>query len=228
MLAIRQFDAEIKKTEIDNVTITADGSKHIFVYAFIYALFSGRKVVLNNVPAITDTEFLLEYAVAAGAEIEYDRDKKKIIVYEKVKENLISTPMVVNCRSSLLVLAMHYMEFSTARMINAVGGCQLGERKIDQHIRLWNCLGAKVSIGHEISLVKEIESLHSFGFELDTTMGSICALYAMEKGLLRTADNISVRPEVLDLCNFLSCFGRRIKIIGRKGNEAAFSGCCCV
>lgn len=209
-LSVKDVSAVITKREnVSDVTICASGSKHIFIYAFLYAVFqNSAQVLLKNVPRISDTDFLVEYALRAGADINYDRDKNTILVKKPISENIICTPYILNCRSSLIAITTHLLRFSHVSVLNSLGGCRIGERKIDQHIKLWEKIGADVYVNDFISLNIDRHSTPSeLTFDIDTTMGSAASVIALANGSITKINNASIRPEIMELINFISLFG---------------------
>ena len=213
MIAVNDVSATIRKIkEVDNVAIKTSGSKHVFVYSFLFALLCSKNVVLNNVPNISDTDFLIEYAVKAGANVTYDKENQSITITKGIERNTIWTPFVVNCRSSLIAVTLHAIIFSKSYLVNSIGGCKIGERKIDQHIRLWKALGGEVSIGDTISVeIFERKCCEDFVFDIDTTMGTVCALFALSQRRLLKVTNPSQRPEIIYLVEFMNKLGYPIR-----------------
>ena len=214
MIALNDISALIKKKEnVDNVVIQASGSKHVFIYSFLFALMSSNtKVIFDNVPNISDTDFIIEYATKAGAVVFYDKDKNCVEITRGIQKNIVWTPFVVNCRSSLIAITVHALLFSKCCIANSLGGCKIGERKIDQHVKLWNALGGEVSIDEFISLeIDNQECCENFIFDIDTTMGTVSALFALSQGRLLKVANPSRRPEIISLVEFMNILGYPIK-----------------
>jgi len=209
-LSINDMGAIVtRKNKVSKGKIFVSGSKHIFIYAFLFSIFQNQTIVeLKNVPDISDTTFLVEYAKFAGAEIDYDKNEKKILIRKGITRNRICTPYILNCRSSLIALTLHFLKFSNVSILNSFGGCKIGERKIDQHIKLWKELGAEIYINDCIILRGTSQKkINVFSFDIDTTMGSVAALFALANGKITKINNISIRPEIIELINFLSLFG---------------------
>lgn len=216
-----QWELDAVNKNSDVIELRVGGSKHAFLYIFLAALFETEKaypVVLENVPNITDVYYVCEYAKKAGAEIERCMLRKKIWIYRGVYKNIICTEYVLNCRTALLALTLHALKFGKAKIVNRLGGCAIGERNIDQHIRLWDALGFEVVINDRyLMLNKGIkENREEFLFEIDTTMGSVAAIYGMRHGYLTSVKNTSTRPEINALIEFVILCGCNMH---RKGRE---------
>lgn len=217
-LSVKDVSAIITKREnVSDVTVSISGSKHIFIYAFLYSVFQNdAQVLLKNVPSISDTEFLVEYALCAGAELEYDKRKNTILVKKPISKNIICTPYILNCRSSLVAITTHLLRFSCATVLNSFGGCRIGERKIDQHIKLWEKIGAEVSVNDCISLKKDKDNIPSeLTFDIDTTMGSAAGIIALANGSITKINNASIRPEIIELIDFITLFGFKFSMSDR-------------
>ncbi|MFI3166495.1 MAG: NUDIX domain-containing protein [Bacillota bacterium] len=188
------------------VSLSASGSKHSFIYTFLLSIFLNKKVIINNVPEISDVIFLLDYAVLAGAKIEYNKMEKMITINEGIKKNMISTPFVVNCRSALLAVTLHLLRFGYVKVPNLLGGCKIGNRQIDQHVELWKKMGGSVKIDDfiEISFLADTTFIEEFSFDFDTTMGTVAGIFCMYEGKIGMINNISVRPEVQYLIEFIN------------------------
>lgn len=205
----------------EEIQLHVGGSKHIFIYVFLASLFEKDEkmpIILKNVPNISDVSFLYQYAIDAGADVEWNSEEKDITINRGILLNNINPAYVVNCRSSLIAFTLHAIRFGEATMINDIGGCKLGERKIDQHCRLWNSMGYVFSVENsEMSLKRKKDYMLNdcFRFELDTTMGTVAALYALSHGMVKKIDNASIRYEIDELINFYNCLGYKIQRINR-------------
>lgn len=204
--------------------ITAQGSKHAFLYIFLAALFEPEgnfPIKIRNVPHISDTYYISQYAQSAGAEIQFDATKNTMEVFRGVRKNVIVTQYVINCRSALLAFALHAMRFGTARMYDGLGGCPIGRRKIDQHIKLWTSIGFSFRKKADYLELERRDfaspsNQHPFAFDCDTTMGSVAAIYALRHGYLSHSENISTRMEISSLIEFYNKCNVRIERSNRR------------
>ena len=89
MIALNDITAIVRKIEdVDHAVIQVSGSKHVFVYSFLFALLSNNeKVVFDNVPNISDTDFIIEYARKSGAIILYDKDNSHLEIQRGIQKN---------------------------------------------------------------------------------------------------------------------------------------------
>ena len=190
------------------VEIRVSGSKHAFLYIFLGALFEPEEsypVTLENVPDITDVYYVCEYALAAGAELNINIEESTITILHGVHKNIILTEYVLNCRSSLLAFTLHALRFGFARIYNCLGGCRIGERNIDQHVRLWNSIGFVFEEDGnyiQLKLDNKIKKTETFSFDMDTSMGSVAAIYCLRHGWIKYLKNISTRIEIDALLRF--------------------------
>ena len=205
-----------------DIELRVSGSKHIFIYVFLAALFEQDEkmpITLNNVPEISEVSFLYQYAVDAGAEVERNAEEKSITIHSGVKVNHISPAYVINCRSALIAFTLHAIRFGEASMRNDIGGCRLGERKIDQHCRLWDAIGyvfSEENTEMHLKRTKDHRSNDCFTFAFDTTMGTVAAIYALRHGGIANIENASTRYEIDELIRFYRCLGYEIERTGRS------------
>lgn len=200
-----------------SVEIAVNGSKHAFIYIFLGALFEPEKkypIVLENVPDITDVYYVCEYARGAEAELKVDSKKNTITIMQGVKKNIILTEYVLNCRSALLAFTLHAIKYGYAKMYNGIGGCRIGERNIDQHIRLWNSIGFDFEENENYMQLQlnspTTKKADIFSLNLDTTMGSVAAIYCLRHGWIKRLENTSTRVEIDALIEFYARCGCRM------------------
>lgn len=190
--------------------IHVHGSKHVFIYCFISALYLDKcNIKFQNVPDITDVDYIIDYATYAGANLNYDKLNHELILHRGISKNRILTSYVVNCRSSLLAVTLHAIKFGSVDICSQFGGCKLGERKIDQHVKLWKALGFDVKEYNSKLILNrsnysKSSTCKSFKLDIDTTMGSVACLMASSFGEIEQIFGLSNKPEVKALIDFLS------------------------
>jgi UDP-N-acetylglucosamine 1-carboxyvinyltransferase len=201
------------------IAIAVEGSKHAELYILIAALIGDTpEICIENVPPISDIEFFMDYAVAAGAKVVHDRVAKKIHILSCITHNHIPTEFIYNCRSSLLALTIHAIRFGEVTIPLKFGGCKLGDRPIDQHILVWKAAGFSVEQkdGH-ITLrrvTKDPDGICTL--VINSTMATVAAAYMIAAGLLKTCRNANNRPEIQALISFLRELGTEVKMEGNN------------
>ena len=128
-----------------------------------------------------------------------------------------SYELVRRMRASILVLAPLISKRGEAK-VSLPGGCAIGERPIDQHIKALRAMGANIDIKHGfvIAECKALKGTEIF-FDVNTVTGTenviMAAVLAKGKTII---NNAAQEPEVIDLCNFLNKMGAQISGIGTK------------
>lgn len=220
-----KIDCRFERIEIPDqaVEIYVKGSKHAFLYIFLAALFEEEQsfpIVLDNIPKISDLYYICRYAEAAGAKMQFGTNS--IHILSGVCSNIILTEYTINCRTALLAFTLHALTFGSAKMFNRLGGCVIGERQIDQHIRLWNALGFRYETnGDCLSLIQEKkeDTCGTFSLDFDTTMGTVAAIFCLRHGKLKRIENASTRPEVHEVIRFYSKCNQNIQRDGRMVSQ---------
>ena len=222
-----KIDCRFERIETPDqaVEIYVKGSKHAFLYVFLAALFEEEEsfpIVLDNIPNISDLYYICRYAETAGARIEVGTNSIQIL--NGVCSNIILTEYTINCRTALLAFTLHALTFGSARIYNRLGGCVIGERQIDQHIRLWNALGFRFETDGDylsLKLEKKEAACGMFSLDFDTTMGTVAAIFCLRHGKLKRIENASTRPEVNEVIRFYSKYSPNIQRDGRTVSQIA-------
>jgi UDP-N-acetylglucosamine 1-carboxyvinyltransferase len=199
-------------------SIEVSGSKNAVLPCLAAALLTSGTVVLKNVPMIRDVDVMVEILKALGAEVSISKEEHKITV--KVDE--VHTFEIPETLSKLLRASTLFMGPMLARAgrvrLYGYGGCPIGKRPIDLHLKAFKSLGAVVEESTEYIEIKA-ERLKGSKIEL-----SFPSVGATENALMAAALadgeteilNIAIEPEVLDLASMLRKMGARIEIDARK------------
>jgi UDP-N-acetylglucosamine 1-carboxyvinyltransferase len=194
-------------------TIHVAGSKNAALPILAATLLTSEKVVLHNVPDLSDVRFMVEILQHQGAEITQPKKGIWIIQARKIMHR---TPydLVRKMRASVCLLGALVGRLRQAEMA-IPGGCVIGPRPIDLHLKGLEALGCTVSV--ENGLVT-IDAQHSKG---DTVfmggpMGSTVTgtaniiMAATTTPGVTTIESAAQEPEVVDLCTFLIKIGAKI------------------
>ncbi len=179
------------------------------------ALVKGR-CVIDNVPNIKDVDVIVEILRLLGAEVKYEKDGVLDIDCTNLDKTEATQPIVRKMRASYYLLGVLLGRFKKAD-VALPGGCDFGGRPIDQHIKGFEALGAKVTIQHGIVSAVAEDGLWGDNIYLDVvSVGAtinimLCAVLA--EGLT-VIDNAAKEPHVVDLANFLNSMGANIKGAG--------------
>lgn len=200
-------------------SIPVEGSRHAALYILITALISDTpEICVENVPPISDIEFFMAYAKAAGAKVVRDETAKTIHIMGSIEHNRIPTEFIYNCRSSLLAMTIHAIRFGEVTITPNFGGCKLGDRPIDQHILVWEAAGFSVEQKDEHITLRHVaknpEAICTLS--IDSTMASVAAACMIAAGLLKECHNANYRPEIQSLIAFLRELGTEVKMEGNN------------
>jgi UDP-N-acetylglucosamine 1-carboxyvinyltransferase len=212
-------------------SVDINGAKNSAVAILPAAIMASEgKCLIDNVPDIEDVHCLERILVSLGCSVnKIDNNTLEIDASDVISVEAC-TDDVRRMRASYYFIGALLSRFKKAR-VELPGGCPIGVRPIDQHIKGFEALGAKVSIEHGAVTV-EAEHLHGANIFFDVvTVGAtinvmIAATLAEGTTIL---ENVAKEPHVVDVANFLNSMGADIKgagtdVIRVKGVEK-LSGC---
>jgi len=176
-----------------------------------------RASLLEEVPHLEDVATISEIIRSIGAKTEYNADKETLTVDAT---NLTSTEapseLVRKMRASFLIMGPLLSRYGHAK-ISLPGGCAIGTRPIDLHLKGFEALGAKIEIGHGFIKVEAPNGLEGNRIYLDfPSVGAtenILMAASTAKGQT-ILENPAEEPEIVDLANFLNVMGANIRGAG--------------
>src|SRR2546427_12493752 len=199
-------------------TIRVSGAKNAALPAMAAALLAEEPVILENNPQVRDIETTLKLLAAIGAEVElgYGRAQHRTtLCCRNLSSPEASYDLVKTMRASTLVLGPLVARCGTAR-VSLPGGCAIGARPIDLHIKGLERLGAKITTEHgyveaSADRLKGAEIV----FDKITVTGTEDLLMAATLAEGETImENCAREPEVADLAALLSKMGAKIEGAG--------------
>ncbi len=197
--------------------VEISGSKNSALPILAATLMTSEPCVIHHVPDLSDVRFMLDILKHLGAEISQP-DKNTVYVHAQTIQGIAPYDLVRKMRASACLLGPLVGRLKTCK-VSVPGGCVIGPRPIDLHIRGLNLLGAEITIeeGYVASHAKE---LHGTQLSLDGRHGStvlgtdnVMMAAAMANGTT-IIDHAACEPEVVDLANFLNSMGARISGCG--------------
>jgi UDP-N-acetylglucosamine 1-carboxyvinyltransferase len=198
--------------------VTIGGAKNAALPALAAALLTPEEVRLENLPHVWDIRTLRKLLEVMGAEISSREELEThccSIRAERLSALEAPYDLVKTMRASVLVLGPLVARFGQAR-VSLPGGCAIGARPIDLHIKALRKLGAKISTSHGY-VVAKTESLHGADIHFDkiTVTGTENILMAATLAKGRTTlRNVAREPEIVDLAKLLTAMGARIEGAG--------------
>ena len=197
------------KTLVGNVNIS--GAKNAAVAIIPAALLSDTPCILENIPNIKDVQIQLEILQNIGAKITKLDENTIQIDPSNISCSTISYEAAKKIRASYYFLGALLDRFNHAS-IAMPGGCNLGARPIDQHIKGFEALGAKVELEHGM-VQAHAEKLvgGNLYFDVVSVGATINVMLAAVKAQGTTVlENAAKEPHVVDVANFLNSLGADI------------------
>jgi UDP-N-acetylglucosamine 1-carboxyvinyltransferase len=199
-------------------TIRVSGAKNAALPAMAAALLTEEPVILENVPQVRDIETTRKLLAAMGAEVElgYGRaHHRTTICCRALPSPEASYELVKTMRASTLVLGPLLARCGRAR-VSLPGGCAIGARPIDLHIKGLECLGARIEQDHGyVEASADRLQGAEFAFDKITVTGTEDLLMAATLAEGETVlQNCAREPEVADLADLLNKMGAHIEGAG--------------
>ncbi|HDR4480554.1 TPA: UDP-N-acetylglucosamine 1-carboxyvinyltransferase [Bacillus cereus] len=199
-----------------NGTVRVEGAKNAVLPIIAAALLaSDGKNVLSEVPVLSDVYTINEVLRHLNAEVVF---KNNQVTIDSSKELNIEAPFeyVRKMRASVQVMGPLLARNGRAR-IALPGGCAIGSRPIDQHLKGFEAMGAKVQVGNgfvEAYVEGELKGAKIYlDFPSVGATENIMSAATLAKGTT-ILENAAKEPEIVDLANFLNAMGAKVRGAG--------------
>jgi UDP-N-acetylglucosamine 1-carboxyvinyltransferase len=194
-------------------TVKISGAKNSVLPIIAASLLSYGEVFIDDVPELKDVNVMIELIKFLGAHCTFKNGKLKINV--DIKDVEAPYELVKKMRASFLVMGPILAKLGHAK-ISLPGGCAIGTRPIDLHLKGFQTLGAQIDIGHGYV---EARAKRLVGKKVYLDFPSVGAtenimMAAVFADGITTIENAAEEPEVVDLANFLNKMGANIKGAG--------------
>ncbi len=213
--------------------IKISGSKNASLPILAATLLSNKKIILKNIPKVRDIETMITLLRSLGSKIKFNK-YELLVDNSNQKKKFASYNLVKTMRAGILVLGPLLARHKTAK-VSLPGGCAIGTRPVDIHLKTLSKLGVKYKIdqGYVIATAPKGLIGNKIKFpkiSVGATENLIIAA-SFAKGVT-ILSNCAIEPEIKDLVNFLNKMGckiqwtskRTIKIIGiSKMKEVTYS-----
>ena len=191
------------------------GAKNAALAILAAAIMTDETVLIDNLPDVNDINVLLEAIQGIGAMVQrVDRHTVKING-SAITDFNIEYDYIKKIRASYYLLGAMLGKYKRAE-VALPGGCNIGSRPIDQHLKGFRALGADVDIEHG-KIVAEAEHLRGTHLYFDVvSVGAtinVMMAAAMAYGLT-IMENVAKEPHVVDVANFLNSMGANIRGAG--------------
>ncbi len=192
------------------------GAKNAALGILAAAIMTDETVTLENLPDVNDINVLLEAIECIGATVQrIDRHTVKMNG-STIGAVSVDYDYIKKIRASYYLLGALLGKYKQAE-VPLPGGCNIGSRPIDQHLKGFRALGAKVQIQHGAIVAKAEDGLTGAHIFLDmVSVGAtinIMMAASMAKGNT-IIENVAKEPHVVDVANFLNSMGANIKGAG--------------
>ena len=197
--------------------IKISGSKNASLPILAATLLTNKKIILKNLPKVRDIETMMLLLESLGSRIKLNKNKI-IINNSKQNKKFASYSLVKTMRAGILVLGPLLAKYKSAK-VSLPGGCAIGTRPVDIHLKALSKLGVKYKIDHGYVIANAPKGLKANKIKFPKiSVGAtenliIAASFA--KGIT-TLSNCAIEPEINDLVNFLNQMGCNIKWISKR------------
>ncbi|MCS6764197.1 MAG: UDP-N-acetylglucosamine 1-carboxyvinyltransferase [Candidatus Protistobacter heckmanni] len=195
--------------------VAVSGAKNAALPILCAALLTADEIGLDNVPSLHDVQTMIKLLGQMGLRAHHDGGDRWRLRGDAVDKPEAPYELVKTMRASILVLGPLLARFGQAR-VSLPGGCAIGARPVDQHIRGLEAMGAKIEIEHGY-IIARAERLKGARIVTDmiTVTGTenlmMAAVLAEGETVL---ENAAREPEVTDLAHLLVAMGAKIQGIG--------------
>ena len=199
--------------------IRISGSKNASLPILAATLLSNKKIQILNLPKVKDIETMLQLLRSLGSKIKFNKNKSLININNSKNINTFASyNLVKTMRAGILVLGPLLARFGKAK-VSLPGGCAIGARPVDIHLKALSKLGVKYKIVQGYIYAQAPKGLIGSTIKFPKiSVGAtenliIAASFAYGKTILR---NCAIEPEIKDLINFLRKMGCSIKWTGQR------------
>lgn len=195
--------------------VSIGGAKNSAMAIIPAALLAETPVVLENVPRISDVYIQLEIAEFLGARVQWLETNTVSIDPAGLKPLSPPYELCTKIRASYYLMGVMLGRFGKGK-VPVPGGCNLGPRPIDQHIKGFSILGADIVINHGLV---EMKGKNLKGKQIYLDVISVGATMNIMLAAVRisgrtTIQNCAKEPEIVDLANFLNAMGAKVRGAG--------------
>jgi len=205
----------VEKSPALKGSVKISGAKNSALPIIAASLLSSEVCSLEDIPALDDVVVISEVLASLGADI--NRTSKNSLKINSSKITNTETPyeLMRKMRASFLVMGPLLARMGKAR-VSLPGGCAIGTRPIDLHLKGFKALGAKIDLGHgyvEAKADKLVGDKIYLDFPSVGATENIMMAATMAEGET-VIENAAMEPEIVDLANFLNKMGADIKGAG--------------
>ena len=191
------------------------GSKNAVLPILAACAMTDETVYIDNVPDVWDVKTMLDAMQGIGVTVSRANRHKAMLNAQDINNLIVENEAIKKIRASYYLLGALLGRYKMAQVV-LPGGCDIGSRAIDQHLKGFRALGAEVVIEHGLIKAKARRLVGSHIYMDGVSVGAtinIMMAAALAEG--RTIiENAAKEPHVVDVANFLSSMGANIKGAG--------------
>ena len=195
--------------------VTVSGYKNAALGIIAAAIMTDETVKIENIPDIRDIDVLLQAIEDIGAKVEHVNRNTIKINGSRINTVNVDFDYVRKIRGSYYLVGALLGKYKNAK-VALPGGCNIGSRPIDQHIKGFEALGTTVKIEHGLICTKadNLVGAHIYfdGSSVGATINTMLAACLAEG--LTILENAAKEPHVVDVANFLNSMGANVKGAG--------------
>lgn len=191
------------------------GAKNAALAILSAAIMTDETILIENLPDVRDINVMIEAIAGIGAQVERISRSSVKINGSTISDVAVDYEYIKKIRASYYLLGALLGKYKHAE-VPLPGGCNIGSRPIDQHLKGFRALGATVDIRHG-AIVAKAENLRGSHIFLDVVSVGATINIMMAASLAAgrtTIENAAREPHVVDVANFLNSMGANIKGAG--------------
>lgn len=198
--------------------VVIGGAKNAALGILAAAIMTDGECLIDNMPNVRDTNVLLQAMEEIGARIERKGDNEVVISgkdIDSVGDLIVDNEYIRKIRASYYLIGALLGKYKKAQVV-LPGGCDIGSRPIDQHIKGFRALGAEVKIEHGM-IIAQAEQLVGSRIYLDVVSVGATINIMMAAALAQgntVIENAAKEPHIVDVANFLNSMGADIRGAG--------------
>ncbi|MFL0581081.1 UDP-N-acetylglucosamine 1-carboxyvinyltransferase [Solibacillus silvestris] len=195
-------------------TVRVEGAKNAVLPILAASLLASKdKNMIKDVPNLADVGTIGEVLKSLNAIVEYDVEKNEMMIDASMKlSSEAQFEFVSKMRASILVMGSLLARNGYAR-VALPGGCAIGSRPIELHLKGFEAMGAEISFGHgyvEAQVKGELKGAEIYlDFPSVGATENIMTAASLAKGTT-IIENAAKEPEIVDLANFINAMGGRV------------------
>nr|WP_314637783.1 UDP-N-acetylglucosamine 1-carboxyvinyltransferase [uncultured Oribacterium sp.] len=195
--------------------VVISGAKNAALGIVAGALLTDEEVIIENLPDVRDINVMLEALKAIGAKLHRIESHVVSIQADQLSMKSVDDDAIRRIRASYYFIGALLGKYHQAK-VALPGGCAIGERPIDQHIKGFTALGAEVEIsdGYFVAKAEELVGQHIYLDVVSVGATINLMLAAVLADGQTIIENVAKEPHIVDVANFLNSMGANIRGAG--------------